>query len=170
MAPCPVLAVHTTTTESRGRAAEGISSERLLVPVDFSECSLEAVKFAGMIAGQAKASIELLHILEPSSYGIDFTIEHPDEREHKRKRAMERLDGLSSGLTAAGIPVRTALLGGAPADTILEVAKKSSCHLIVMGTHGRRGLSHAWAGSVTEAVLRRGIVPVLAVRNPAFRP
>jgi len=43
-----------------------------------------------------------------------------------------------------------------------------SCHLIVMGTHGRRGLSHVFAGSVTEAVLRLGTVPVLAVRHPAF--
>jgi nucleotide-binding universal stress UspA family protein len=146
-----------------------MSLERILVPADFSECSLEAVRFAGIVAGQAKASIELLHILEPSSYGIDFTIEHPDDREQKRKRATERLEELSSELTAAGIPVRTSLFGGAPADTILEAAKKSSCHLIVMGTHGRRGLSHAWAGSVTEAVLRRGTVPVLAVRTPAFR-
>jgi nucleotide-binding universal stress UspA family protein len=168
MAPCPVLAVHTTTTERHAGVGEGILLDRILVPADFSECSLEAVTFAGMVAGQSKASIELLHILEPSSYGIDFTIEGPHEREHKRKQATERLAALASGLTAAGISVTTSLLGGAPADSILEVAKKSSCHLIVMGTHGRRGLSHVWAGSVTEAVLRRGTVPVLAVRNPAF--
>ena len=121
-----------------------------------------------MVARQAKASVELLHILEPGGYGIDFSIEHPDERQRKRKQATERLEGLSSGLIAAGILVKTSVLGGAPADTILEVAQKISCHLIVMGTHGRRGLSHVFAGSVTEAVLRRGTVPVLAVRHPAF--
>ncbi|HWC51924.1 MAG TPA: universal stress protein [Nitrospira sp.] len=168
MAPCPVLAVHMTTTERHAGVEEDIPFDRILVPVDFSECSLEAVACAGMVAGQSKASIELLHILEPSSYGIDFTIESPHEREHKRKRATERLAALASGLTTTGISVTTSLLGGAPADSILEVAKKSSCRLIVMGTHGRRGLSHVWAGSVTEAVLRRGTVSVLAVRNPAF--
>jgi nucleotide-binding universal stress UspA family protein len=140
----------------------------MLVPTDFSDCSLEAVKFAGMVAGQAKASIELLHILEPSAYALDFTIEHPEEREQKRKRAAERLQTLSSDLAGAGVLVKTSLLGGGPADRILEVAQKSSSDLIVMGTHGRRGLSHVFAGSVTEAVLRRGTVPVLAVRHPAF--
>ena len=165
-APCPVLAVHTTKAE--GRTEEGMCLDRILVPTDFSECSLEAAKFAGVIAGQAKASIELLHVMEPRSYGIDFTIEHHDEREQRRKRATERLEALSSELAGPGITVKMSLLGGAPADTILQVAKKSSCPLLVMGTHGRRGLSHAFAGSVTEAVLRRGIVPVLAVRHPAF--
>ena len=67
-----------------------------------------------------------------------------------------------------GVPASP--LGGTPADTILEVARRSSCDLIVMGTHGRRGLSHVLAGSVTESVLRRGTVPVLAVRRPAYSP
>jgi nucleotide-binding universal stress UspA family protein len=71
-------------------------------------------------------------------------------------------------LAAAGIAVKVSLLGGAPADTILEVARDTSSDLIVMGTHGRRGLSHVLTGSVTEGVLRRGTIPVLAVRKPAF--
>jgi nucleotide-binding universal stress UspA family protein len=166
MAPCPVLAVH--TPKPAGRPERGVSLNRILVPTDFSECSLEAVEIAKMVAHQANASIELVHILEPSCYPIDFSIEHPDQRRHKRKQATEQLETLSSGLTAAGIPVKTLLLGGAPADTILEAAEKGMCDLIVMGTHGRRGLSHVFAGSVMEAVLQRGTVPVLAVRHPAF--
>lgn len=165
-APCPVLAVH--TTKPGGPATENIALERILVPTDFSDCSLEAVNYAGVVAGQSKASIELLHIMEPAYYGLDFTIEHPDDREQKRKRATERLAALSSELAKHGIAVKTSIMGSAPADAILEGAQRSSSQLIVMGTHGRRGLSHAFAGSVTEAVLRRGVVPVLAVRNPAF--
>ena len=164
-APCPVLAVHTTTP---GSPNEKIALERILVPTDFSDCSLEAVNYAGVVSGQSKASIELLHIMEPAYYGLDFTIEYPDEREQRRKRAAERLAALSSELVKDGIVVKTSLMGSAPPDAILEVAQRSSSQLIVMGTHGRRGLSHAFAGSVTEAVLRRGSVPVLAVRNPAF--
>jgi nucleotide-binding universal stress UspA family protein len=167
MAPCPVLAVPMPKAEDA--VGHGITLDRILVPTDLSDCSSEAVHYARVIAEQAKASIELLHIMEPVSYGIDFTIESSDEREQKRTAATEQLEALSSELTAAGIAVKMWLFGGVPADAILEFVRKSSTHLIVMGTHGRRGLSHMWAGSVTEAVLRRGTIPVLAVRKPAFR-
>jgi nucleotide-binding universal stress UspA family protein len=166
MAPCPVLAV--PLPKSEDPVGQGTALDRILVPTDLSECSFEAVHYARIVASQAKASIELLHIIEPASYGIDFTIESSDEREQKRKRATEKLEALSSELAAAGIAVTRSLCGGGPADAILETAARSHSDLIVMGTHGRRGLSHMWAGSVTEAVLRRGHCPVLAVRKPAF--
>jgi nucleotide-binding universal stress UspA family protein len=166
MAPCPVLAVPIPKTEAT--VGQGMTLNRILVPTDLSDCSLEAVHYARIAAGQAKASIELLHVMEPASYGIDFTIESSDEREQKRKAATERLEALSSELAAAGIAAKVSLCGGSPADAILQFAARSSSDLIVMGTHGRRGLSHMWAGSVTEAVLRRGTIPVLAVRKPAF--
>ena len=163
MAPCPVLAVHTESLTEKG-----ICLDRILVPTDFSECSEEAVTFAGVVAAQAKASIELLHVVEPGYYSLDFTIEHLDEREQKRQRSADQLEALSEKLSKAGIAVNMNLRGGAPADMILDVAKTTSSDLILMGTHGRRGVSHMWAGSVTESVLRRGTIPVLAVRNPAF--
>lgn len=163
MAPCPVLAVH--ATKANDLTTEGISLNRILVPTDLSDCSLEAVKYAGLVAVQAKASIELLHIMEPTYYGIDFTIESRDEREQRRRVTAEQLGALSSEFAAAGITAKVSLVGGTPVDTILEFASRSSSHLIVMGTHGRRGLSHGWVGSVTESVLRRGTIPVLAVRN-----
>jgi nucleotide-binding universal stress UspA family protein len=166
MAPCPVLAVH--VPNAGDSVGQGLTLDRILVPTDLSACSLEAVQYAAVVANQAKASIELLHILEPASYGIDFTIESSAERDQKRKSATEKLEALSSKLAAAGIAVKISLLGGVPADTIIDFAHKASSNLIVMGTHGRHGLSHMWAGSVTEAVLRRSSVPVLAVRHPAF--
>ena len=166
IAPCPVLAIHGTKVNDL--TAEGISLNRILVPTDLSDCSLEAVKYAGVVAVQAKASIELLHIMEPIYYGIDFTIESRDEREQRRRVTTEQLGALSSELAAAGIAVKVSLAGGTPVDTILDFASRSSSHLIVMGTHGRRGLSYAWAGSVTESVLRRGTIPVLAVQKPMF--
>jgi nucleotide-binding universal stress UspA family protein len=167
MAPCPVLAVPMPKPEDT--IGQGISLNRMLVPTDLSDCSREATHYARVFAGQAKASIELLHILEPACYGIDFTMESSDEREQKRKAASDQLEALSSEFAAAGLAAKVSLRGGAPADAILDVAVRSSSDLIVMGTHGRRGLSHMWAGSVTEAVLRRATIPVLAVRKPAFR-
>ena len=80
----------------------------------------------------------------------------------------DQLEALSEKRSKTGMTVNIDIRGGAPADTILDVAKTTSSDLIVMGTHGRRGFSHVLAGSVTEAVLRRGTIPVLAVRHPAF--
>ena len=167
-APCPVLAVHTPKEEALGD--HGVRLERLLVPVDFSDCSLEAVEYAAMVARQAKASIELLHVLEPVSYGLDFTLGRSEERERKREWVKTHLEDLSAALAGAGIPVKCHLRGGVPADTILDDARSLPCDLIVMGTHGRRGLSHVMAGSVVEAVLRRAQCPVLTVRSPKYKP
>jgi nucleotide-binding universal stress UspA family protein len=75
---------------------------------------------------------------------------------------------LSAGLSKTGITTKTSIRGGMPSDTILQYVEASASDLIIMGTHGRRGLSHLMAGSVTEAVLRRGTCPVLAVRKLPF--
>jgi nucleotide-binding universal stress UspA family protein len=165
-APCPVLAVpglkdHPSTEES-------ISLKRILVPTDLSDCSLDAVEYAAVVARQSKASVELLHVLEPVYYGLDFTFEHASERERKRKQMAQVLEDVSADLLTAGIISKTCIRGGIPPDTILEYVQTSSSDLIIMGTHGRRGLSHLMAGSVTEAVLRRGRCPVLAVRKLPF--
>lgn len=167
-APCPVLAVHMAKEEASGHY--GVRLERLLVPVDFSDCSLDAVEYAAMVARQSKAAIELMHVLEPVAYGLDFTLGHSAERDRKRERVKKQLQDLSAALSAAGVSVKSHLRGGVPVDTILDDVRILPCDLIVMGTHGRRGLSHVMAGSVTEAVLRRAQCPVLTVRSPKFNP
>lgn len=168
-APCPVLAVHMTKDEMPVEHA-GMSLNRILVPIDFSDCSLDALEYATVVAKQAKASIELLHVLEPLAYGLDFTLSHADERKHKRELLIKRLEDLSAALSAAGIAVKSHVRGGVPADSILDDARALPSDLIVMGTHGRRGLSHVMAGSVAEGVLRRAHCPVLTVRSPKFSP
>ena len=167
-APCPVLAVHTAKDETA--TERGICLERILVPIDFSDCSLDALEYAALVAKQAKASIELLHVLEPVTYGLDFTLVHANERMQHRERLMKRLDELAAALSATGIPVKSHLRGGVPVDTILEDVRALRSDLVVMGTHGRRGLSHVMAGSVAEAVLRRATGAILTVRSPKFRP
>jgi nucleotide-binding universal stress UspA family protein len=129
---------------------------------------LDALEFSAMVAKQSKASIELLHVLEPLSYGLDFTLSHREERDQRRERLTGRLQDLSAALAAGGITVKSHLRGGLPTDSILDDARTLPSDLIVMGTHGRRGLSHVMAGSVTEAVLRKTTCPVLTVRSPKF--
>jgi nucleotide-binding universal stress UspA family protein len=165
-APCPVLAVRM----EEGSHERGVALNRLLVPIDGSDCSLDALEYAAVVAKLAKASIELLHVLEPVCYGLDFTLDDATQRAQTRERIAKQLDELCSALSVSGLTVKSHVVGGVPVDSILNQAKALAADLIVMGTHGRRGLSHAFAGSVTEAVLRRVPCPVLTVRSPKFRP
>jgi nucleotide-binding universal stress UspA family protein len=172
-APCPVLAAR-----AAGQGREPVENsrrgpadlERILVAVDFSDCSLDALEYAALVAQRSKASLTLLHVLEPISYGLDFTLPHRATRESIKAGHTKRLSDLVSALTTAGVPSEFLILGGLPTDSILDAARTQTADLIVMGTHGRRGLSHALFGSIAESVLRKSSCPVLMVRSPKFRP
>jgi nucleotide-binding universal stress UspA family protein len=172
-APCPVLTVRmepADTEQEEGALSRPITLERILVPVDFSDCSLDALECAAVVAQQAKASLMLLHVLEPVSYGLDFTLGHSRTREQVRETWTKRLEELAASLRVRQVPVESQLRGGLPSDSILDAAKILPCDLIVMGTHGRRGISHTISGSVAEAVLRKAHCPVIAVRSQKFGP
>jgi len=170
--PCPVLAVRAewSDAERAGGGARPAALDRILVPVDFSDCSLDALEYAAVVARQAKASVTLLHVLEPVSYGLDFTLTIPGSRERKKEAVAERLAGVVAALNALNVKAESVVRGGLPNDSILEAARTMSADMIVMGTHGRRGLSHALYGSVAESVLRNSHCPVLTVRSPKFKP
>ena len=172
-APCPVLTVRmepAETEQEEGALSRPVTLERILVPVDFSDCSLDALEYAAVVAQQAKASLMLLHVLEPVSYGLDFTLGHSRTREQVRETWTKRLEELAASLRVRQVQVESQLRGGLPSDSILDSARTLPCDFIVMGTHGRRGISHAFSGSVAEAVLRKALCPVLTVRNPKFGP
>lgn len=171
-APCPVVTVclpasHAIDAASARRSA-GV--QRILAPVDFSDCSLDALEYAVQIAKQLKAAMTILHVLEPVSYGLDLTLTHASEREHLRTRIEAELRTLTQAIATEGVTVHHTIQGGTPADSLLHFLEASQCDLVVMGTHGRRGLSHLVNGSVAEAVLRRAPCPVLTVKSPKFAP
>ncbi|MFO0700501.1 MAG: universal stress protein [Nitrospira sp.] len=172
-APCPVLAVRAELHEEerKGGPRHNLSAiERVLVPIDFSDCSLDALEYGALVAQRSKASIRILHVLEPVSYGLDFTLPHVAKRDHDRTAITKRLSDFAAALTSSGLVSDFVISGGLPADSILNAAVASDVGLIVMGTHGRRGLSHALFGSVAEFVLRKSSCPVLTVRSPKFHP
>ena len=173
MAPCPVLTVPMDKQRTDGRSSTekpSTTPKRMLVPVDFSDCSLDALEYGALIAQRSNASLKLLHVLEPVSYGLDFTLPHMAERESSKTAVTKRLSDLVSALTSGGLASDFLISGGLPADSILDAARAQSVDVIVMGTHGRRGLSHALFGSVAESVLRRSSCPVLTVRSPKLPP
>lgn len=163
MAPCPVLTVRKPGEVEGHVATKPIHFKQIVVPIDFSDCSLEAVEYGVQIAKNFDASLTLLHSLEPLSYGIDLTFGHAAEQNHHRVASQLKL--VADRIQSRGVSVRTVIRGGLPADSILEFIDSSDCDLVVMGTHGRRGLSHLVKGSVAEAVLRRASCPVLAAKH-----
>jgi nucleotide-binding universal stress UspA family protein len=172
-APCPVLTVRMEPADpgqEEGAPSMPVTLERILVPIDFSDCSIDALEYAVVVAQQAKASVMLLHVLEPVSYGLDFDLGHIRSREDVRESWMKRLEELASSRQHPEVAVDVRLRGGLPADSILDAAQTLPCDLIVMGTHGRRGIAHALSGSVAEAVLRKARCPVVAVRSQKFGP
>ena len=172
-APCPVLAARAQPDgeeQAVGKRRDPSHLERILAPVDFSDCSLDSLEYAALVAQRSKAALTLLHVLEPISYGLDFTFPHRAKRESIKAGHTKRLSDLVSALASVGVPSEFLLLGGLPTDSILDAARTQLADLIVMGTHGRRGLSHALFGSIAESVLRKSSCPVLMVRSPKFRP
>ncbi len=147
---------------------------RILVPVDFSECSGAAFNYACDLARKLGAKITLLHVwdvpfLWPSVGDTMVTV--PTEEpmtvaQLVKKRATEEITRFLGENSPRGVEVTSRLEMGDPAHVVCDHAQKSGYDLVVMGTHGRTGLSRVLAGSVAENIVRHCVVPVLTVRTP----
>jgi universal stress protein A len=132
--------------------------DRILVPIDFSVCSMLALRYAEEMARRFGATIVLLYVdqsLAPRS----------DLAETRRRAADEEVLLLSGLLRERGLPAQGILRSGGPAAEIMAAAEVEQADLIVMGTHGRTGLTHVLMGSVAETVVRQSPCPVLTVRH-----
>jgi nucleotide-binding universal stress UspA family protein len=141
---------------------------RILVPVDFSDPSLQAVDYAVELSRRPKSEIILLHVVEPvyypmvgEMYGIGF--DPGNVYDELQRAAHAELARLAARLRARRVAVRTRLCLGTAHQFIVESARKLKADLIVMSTHGRSGLSHVLIGSVAERVVRSAPCPVLTV-------
>jgi nucleotide-binding universal stress UspA family protein len=145
---------------------------RILVPIDFSPPARAALQYARFLADKLGASVEVLHVFEPPGYvGPDTLALVPitaGQHEWGETRAeVERQVEEFLAQTAGAPATRTVRVeAGEPSETILRVAADDRADLVVMGTHGRTGLSRLLIGSVAEAVLRRASCPVLTLRVP----
>ena len=168
IAPCPVLTVREPEGPERRHTGVPITFEHIVVSIDFSDCSMDALEYGIQMAKDVGASLTLLHVLEPVSYGDDLTLGHTPDQGRVDQQVDSQLRAYVTTIQSAGVSARQMIRSGVPADSILECVRSSACDLIVMGTHGRRGISRILNGSVAEVVLCRASCPVFAVRTPKF--
>ncbi len=151
-----------------------VAIKRILVPIDFSSSSRQALDHAVQLAQALGASVEVLHVHEASPYvGPDtlafLPVDLTDDRwEEMRGELTWELAHFVGTDRARGLDVTVER--GVPGDVIAQVARAHGADLIIMGTHGRTGLSRLVVGSVAETVMRRAPCPVMTVRVPAVRP
>jgi nucleotide-binding universal stress UspA family protein len=144
---------------------------RILVPTDFSETADAALTYAKEIAERFGASIRLVHVFDdpfvnsvfsPDVYApVPQTLREAVLRD-VRSRLAERLTSAEKARFGGDADILT----GVTVNAIIDDANVHHVDLIVMGTHGRRGISHAVLGSVAERVVRTAPCPVLTVRHP----
>lgn len=151
---------------------------RILVPVDGSDASMVGLTHAVGLAKDQKAQLRIINVvddlviaplmMEPSG-AADFT----EILESIRSEGRQVLEEAAAHAARAKVRAETAQLenrGRPVSDVILADARRSKCDVIVMGTHGRRGLNRLLLGSDAERVLREAAVPVLLTRQKAARP
>jgi nucleotide-binding universal stress UspA family protein len=148
-----------------------LTLERVLVATDFSEPSDAALRYGRALASQFGATLHVLHVVESvgmggvgaESYGTTLAGLDQQLEEEARRRLHELvLDNDNSGPPT----VTRTVTARSPSAAIVEYATGHAIDVIVIGTHGRRGLAHLFLGSVAERVVRTAPCPVLTVRHP----
>lgn len=142
-------------------------SDTILCPVDFSGSSEEAARYAISLAGSlGQKKVVFLHVYQRPVYPLaDGTLFMDGTAEVSVKNQLRRqLDLLASRYSAHDVEVAAELHEGIPHQVIIEHASAVGASMIVMATHGRKGLSHLLLGSVAEKVVRLSPIPVCTLR------
>ncbi len=143
-----------------------VSFKKILVPVDFGDSSKEALVYALGLAKQYGAELTLLHTWEVPVYGygaMEFSA--IDMLTPIQGAATAQLDALVAEVKREHAETKGMLARGVPWREVLTFIEESKPDLVVMGTHGRRGVGRAILGSVAEKIVRMSPVPVLTVRS-----
>jgi nucleotide-binding universal stress UspA family protein len=159
-----------------GRADTGLLAEaadtrnfalkHILVPVDFSQCSLKALRYAVAFARQFKASITLLYVVQQYYLPGDFTggLDYAALEKEIEENSAKELESIAAKQVGKKAPWKVLLRMGRPVDQIIRVADELNADLIILATHGHSGLKHVVLGSTAENVVRHAPCPVLTVR------
>jgi len=168
-APCPVLSIpHREEADVSAMHQLQMIPRQVVLPLEFSDCSMDAYEYAVQIAKWFDAPLTLVHAIEPLSYSLDFTLTHPLQEKINRDKVEKRLADLTAVLAEQGLSAGYELLDKPTVDGILETSAIQQADLIVMGTHGRKGLSRMVLGSTAGKVLEQSPYPVLTIKSPKF--
>jgi nucleotide-binding universal stress UspA family protein len=161
------------TPRKRAKAVSGTTGQprplniaSILVPTDFSPPSFKALKYAAALARQFEAKITLLYVLEPvvmpdfAAFPLAMDEDKVIRNAEVELKALPAKQGIDGALVE-----RAVVRSGSPHREITAAAFSLKVDLIVISTHGRKGLAHTLVGSTTERVVRHAPCPVLVVRE-----
>lgn len=140
--------------------------KRILVPVDFSEESAHALRFAGRLAQHYGATVRLLYadyFVAPVDFSASAAVEYAITSDEAADAAKKLLIHTAEEHLPAGVAFETGVVIDSPVAAIVDEARHCGADLVVMGTHGRTGFRRLVVGSVTESVMRMVNVPLITV-------
>ena len=145
-----------------------IKLKKILYPTDFSESSLEALKYAVGFARDFKARLVLMHVVNEKIFSEGLSLARAAAPEALEQEMVAEADLQLKALIPAderrGLDWEMVILKGMPFLEIIRYAKVNDVDLIVIGTHGRSGMEHIIFGSTAEKVVRKAPCPVLSVK------
>jgi nucleotide-binding universal stress UspA family protein len=174
LAPCPVLTARSGTEDA---ATEGLRGGALLVAVDFSPASREALLQAVRLAEAFDARVDVVHVMDElfmpvGGYTLravgDIDPEVMEQQAEALRAFRDEVVGEAGG-DAARFGSMEVVPKHAAADAITETAERLGSNLVILGTKGLRGLENLVMGSVAGAVMRKAPCPVLTVKAPEAR-
>ena len=184
-APCPVLTIKATSPQSKALSyatgkeiqdlrtqppSELCSPRHVVVAVDFSDCSQDAVEYAFQIAKEFDVKVTLVHVEELPSYSLDFNLTYLETQKEKRKQADKQMKKLCDLFEGKGISAACIQKVPPVQEAILDTIQETNANLLVMGTHGRTGLPRLLMGSVASGLLRKATVPIVTVHAGKYSP
>ncbi len=146
-----------------------LNIKKILVPIDFSDYSKSALKYAVNFARYFNADLFLVYVVEPVIYPPDFSmgqIAFPTADLEMDRRAVDELNKLAKNEIPSDLNVKTIVKTGKPFLEIIETASEEDADLIIIATHGHSGVEHILFGSTAEKVVRKAPCPVLTLREP----
>ncbi len=155
--------------------AKKADKDVLLVAVDFSPFSEEALSFAGQLAEKLKAQLLVLHVIHDPAEAPGFY-----SQKGKKKKFLKSMQEAAEEMMEEfllkmrqtypdQVPIKKAkplLVVGTPVTRIVEVAEKKQAGMIIIGSHGRTGLAHLLVGSKVQRVVQLSPIPVTVVKTP----
>ena len=157
-----------TSSTSSPRARQRLICS-ILVPVDFSDCSLAGLRYAVRFAKEVGAHINVLHVADLGPVMMTTgrgTYDSPTYMKAARRRCGDQMQAFLKRVHFNGVPMDTSAVAGYCPGAIYEAAAKKGADLIIISTHGRTGLRRALIGSIAEGTVRHAACPVLVV--PSF--